>query len=169
MFIMATNAKRVAGEGVGFGLIAGVVFLAVEMLDAVVTRAGLLAPMRSDASIVLGYQVLDSSAATTYLLGLVIHLVLSGLLGLGYAEIESRLPADARRHYLFQIGIGIVYATLLWLIAVEMLATRFFPWFVTARPMKQLLLQAVFFGAPLGLMFAAAVRRTPEVIRPSVG
>ena len=165
----STNGKRVASEGVAFGVLAGVMYLAVEMLDAVAMRASPLAPLRSVASTALGSHALDSSLGSTYVAGLVIHLVLSGLFGLGYAEIEARFPDDARRHYLWQIGIGVVYAALLWLVGVEMIAHRFFPWFVPLRPMRHLLQQALFFGAPLGLMFAAAVRRTRQVIRPSVG
>jgi len=164
-----TNPKRVAGEGFGSGVVAGLIFLAVEMFDAAVAHASPLAPLRSAASVVLGLHALDSWLGTTYVVGLVVHLMLSGLFGLGYAELEARLPADARRQYLVQVGIAVGYAALLWLVNVEMIAHRFFPWLVPIRPMRGLLLEAIFFGAPLGLMFTAAVRRTPRVIRPSVG
>jgi hypothetical protein len=165
----SVNGKRVAAEGFGFGVIAGLILLAVEMFDAAATHASAFAPLRDAASIVLGFHALDASQGTTYAAGLVVHLVLSGLFGLGYAELEARLPADARRHYLIGLGIGVVYAALLWFVNIELVAHSFFPWLVPTRPMRHLLLQALFFGAPLGLMFAAAVRRTPQVFRPSVG
>ncbi len=166
---ISTNGKRVAYEGFGFGLIAGVIYLAAEMASAAMSSADTLAPLRWDASIVLGSHALDSVLGTTYLAGLVVHLLLSGVFGLGYSEIEGRLPADAKRRYGYQILIGIAYAALLWLVNVEIIAHALSPWFVRATPTRHLLLQALFFGGPLGLMFTAAERRTPQIIRPSVG
>lgn len=165
---MAANQKRVAWEGIGFGLIAGVIYLGVEMLDA--ARTGWPAmPLREAASVVLGFGVLDSMLGTTFVVGLAVHLGLSAFFGLVYAELEARFPEDARRRYGVQVAIAIAYAALLWLVNVEMISPKLFPWLVTAGPMKRLLLQAVFYGAPLGIMFVAAERRTPQLIRPSVG
>ncbi len=164
------KAKRVAYEGFGFGLIAGVVFLAAEMVSAAVRTGAPFMPLRWDASVLLGFHALDPSLGTTYLAGLVVHLVLSGLFGLGYAEIEYRLPSDtARRRYGLQFAVGAGYAALLWLVNVEIIAHVVFPWFLGGSPIRDLVLQALFFGGPLGLMFAAAERRTPLLIRPSTG
>ncbi len=164
----ASSGKRVAYEGFGFGLIAGVIYLGVEMLDA--ARTGWPGtPLRQAASLVLGFDVLDSTLGTTFLIGLAVHLVLSGFFGLVYAEIESRLPEDARRRYGVQVAIGIAYAAFVWLVNIEMISPKLFPWLVTAAPMKRLVLQALFYGAPLAAMFVAAERRTPQIIRPSVG
>ena len=165
----AIDNKRVAIEGIGFGVIAGVVFLAAQMLASAVTSAAPFDPLRWDASIVLGFHALDSSLGSTFLAGLAVHLVLSGVYGLLYAELEARLPAEPRRHYGIQAGIGVVFAALLWVINVAVIAHALLPWFVTAAPLTRLVMQAVFFGAPLGLMFTAAERRTPLVVRPAVG
>jgi len=162
------NRKRITVEGAGFGLIAGVIFLAAEMFDSAVTSGLPADPLRRAASVVLGFHALDSSLGTTFLAGLVLYGGLSALAGVGYAQFEFRLPADTRRHYGWQARVGAVYAGLLWTFGA-VVTQRFFPWLVTEAPLRQLLIQALFYGGALGLMFASAERRTPLVVRPSVG
>lgn len=151
--------RRVATEGLGFGLIAGVIFEMMEMFGSAVTSGSPLEPLRMSASIVLGRDALDSHLGTTYLLGFVVHLLLSALFGLIYLEIDAGLPTDAHERYGVQLGLGVVYRMLLWLINVELVAQTLFPWFLTPPPVVQLLLYALFFGAPLGVMFAGTERR----------
>ena len=162
--MLSTTAKRTATEGVGFGVLAGVILLAGE-----IALSGPAEPLRTPASLVLGPNALDSSLGTTYLAGLVVHLVLGGLFGLGYAEIEARLPDEPRRHYGIQVGIAAVYAAMLWLLLMEIVVPGIFPWLITASPWTQLALMVLFFGMPLGWMFAAAKRRVPQLMKPSVG
>ena len=166
---MENQHKRATIEGLGFGLVAGVIMLAVEMLDAGV-RTGMPGdPLRRYASVVLGFHALDSSLGTTFLVGLVIALALAALFGLVYAQFEWRTPAEARRHYGWQMGIGVVYAALLWLFATAFVAEPFCPWLVTTTPLRHLVVVSLFYGGALGLMFAAAARRTPLFVRPSFG
>jgi hypothetical protein len=162
--MLRANQKLTATEGVGFGVLAGVILLAAEMV-----AWGPGAPLRMSASLVLGAHVLDSSLGTTYLAGLVVHLVLAGVFGLGYAEIEARLPGEARRRYGIEIGIAAAYAALVWLGNVELVVPAIFPWFITASPWRQLALTVLFYGVPLGWMFAAAKRRVPRLIAPFAG
>ncbi len=159
--MLSATAKRSATEGVGFGVFAGVILLAAE-----IAMSGTAAPLRSPASLVFGMSAFDSSLGTTFLAGLVVHLVLSGLFGLGYAQIEARLSNEPRQHLGFQIGLAAVYAAFDWLLNVEIIAPVFFPWLITASPWGQLALVTLFFGAPLGWMFAAAERHVPQLIRP---
>jgi hypothetical protein len=156
------NAKRVFAEGATFGVIAGVIFLAAEMLVAGASGAP-LAPLRSAASVVLGLHAVDSFLGTTYLAGLAVHLVLSGLVGLGYAEIEAHLPREGRRRYGVQVGVAMAYAAFVWLVAIDFVAHVFFPWLVTLAPLADLIGCAVFLGIPLGVTFAAAERRLPQI------
>jgi hypothetical protein len=153
----ATEEKRVAREGFGFGVLAGVLLLVAEMLVS-----GPAAPLRMAASLVSGSHALHSSLGTTYLVGLVVHVLLAGIFGLAYGELEARLPEDARRHYGVQIGIATGYATLLWLVT-ELVASAAYPWFLTSEPLIRLALMALFYGAPLGWMFAAPNRPVPHI------
>ena len=161
--MLSATAKRTATEGVGFGVFSGVILLAAE-----IATSGTAAPLRTPASLVLGPAALDSSLGTTYLEGLVVHLVLSGIFGLGYAEIEARLSDEPRRHIGLQIGLGAVYAAAVLLVNLEIIAPVLFPWLITASPWRQLALVSLFFGAPLGWMFAAAERHVPQLRAPSV-
>ena len=166
---MATNRKRVTIEGFGFGLLAGVILLAALMFDSAVRTGAPAEPLRRTASLVLGFHALDSSLGTTYLAGLVVELVLAGIFGVLYAQFEWWIPAEARRHYGWQMGIGVVYAALVWIVGVAFIAHAVFPWMATMTPLRHLVIHALFYGGALGLMFAAAERRTPLVVRPSVG
>ena len=167
---MVSNRKRITAEGFGFGLIAGVIVLAAEIVASAVATGMPGAPLRSWASLVLGCHALDSSLGTTCLAGLVVELVVSGLLGLLYAQFEWLLPAEARRHYGWQIGMGVVYAGLAWIAGLALaVGTRVFPWLATMTPLRDLVLESVFSGGALGLMFAAAERRTPLLVTPSFG
>lgn len=157
--MLSTTAKRTATEGVGFGVLCGVILLAAEI--AVIGPA---ASLRTPASLVLGPGAFDSSLGTTYLAGLVVHVVLSGVFGLGYAEIEARLSDEPRRHIQFQIGLAAIYAIAVYLVSVEIIAPVLFPWLITASPWKDLALMSLFFGAPLGWMMAAAERHVPQLI-----
>jgi hypothetical protein len=166
---MNTNRKRVTFEGFAFGLIAGVILLAALMFDSAVTTGLPADPLRRAASVVLGFHALGSSLGTTYLAGLAVHLALAGFFGVVYAQFEWRLAADARRHYGWQMGIGVVYAALVWIVNVAFLGHWLFPWLVLEYPMRHVVMHALFYGGALGLMFAGAERRTPLHLRPSVG
>lgn len=166
---MATNRKRLTVEGFGFGLLAGVILIAVLMFDSAVKIGSPLEPLRESASLALGFHALDSSLGTTYLVGLVVELALAGIFGILYAQFEWLLPAEARRHYGWQVGMGVVYAGLLWIVNVAFIGHGLFPWTATMYPLRHLVIQALFYGGALGVMFAAAERRTPLVVRPSVG
>jgi hypothetical protein len=158
----ATEEKRVAREGFGFGVLAGVVLLAAEMV-----KSGPAKPLRMAASLVSGSHALGSSIGTTYLVGLVVHLLLAGIFGLAYGELEARMPDDARRNYGVQIGIASGFAALVWL-GTELVASAAYPWFLTSEPLVRLVLMVLFYGAPLGWMFAAAKRRAPHMIDTSL-
>ena len=151
------NQKRVVREGIGFGMIAGVIFGAAELVAA----AGAGTPIRMAASVVLGREALGSSVGTTFLAGIVVHLVMSAVLGLVYVELDARLPAYEQVRYWRQLGLGLVFGALVWLIGFEVVAPWLYPWFLTGHPAAQLVFHALFFGAPLGLMMAASERKIP--------
>src|SRR5580765_2267229 len=119
--MLSTTAKRTATEGVGFGVFAGVILLAAEL-----AASGPAASLRAPASLVLGPAAFDSSLGTTYLAGLVVHLVLSAVFGLGYTEIAARLSDEPRQHVGFQIGLAAVYAVVVWLVNAEIIAPALF-------------------------------------------
>lgn len=166
--IMNTKEKRIAREGLGFGVIAGVVFGMAEVLGAAFTGASPFDPLRASASLALGPHALVAVDGTTYLVGFMVNLVLSAVFGLFYIEVDARFPVFAQTRYGQQLGVGLLFGALVWLLDFGIVAQSLFPWLRDTRPFVQLLMHALFFGAPLGLMMAATERRTHPKL-PTLG
>lgn len=163
---MATSTRRGIREGIGFGLIAGIIFAAMEVAGAALMGNPPLMPLRMFASVVLGQAALETvSTGTALLVGSVVHLVLSALFGVVYGLVNSRLSAETRTGWARQAGIGLLFGVLIWLVNFQVIARAFYPWFLTTPQFLQMLMHAVFFGLPLGLMYAAAERRVVHVQR----
>jgi hypothetical protein len=56
---------------------------------------------------------------------------------------------------LFTVGV--------WLVTFQFVARGYYPWFLGTSQFFQLLMHALFFGVPLGLLFAAAERRRAAI------
>jgi hypothetical protein len=163
---MTSATKRGVKEGIGFGIVAGVIFALMETVAAAGMGDPPLMPFRMFASIVLGEAALETiGTGTAFLVGSIVHLVLSGVFGLVYGVLNSRLSVEARTAWTSQAGIGLAFGAVLWLVNFQVIARIAFPWFLMAPQFAQLMLHALFFGLPLGLMYAAAERRTHRVWR----
>lgn len=160
---MAEKTKRGAKEGIAFGLLAGVVFALVEIVVSAAMGNPPLMPVRMFASIVLGQSAMMGSLGTAIVVGVVLHLILSAAYGLAYGLFNARLPSRTETSWGHQFGIGLAFGALLWLVNFHIFAPLFFPWFLGAPQLLQLILHAVFFGLPLALMYAGAERRVQHV------
>src|SRR5688572_27077057 len=107
---MAAATKRGAKEGISFGLIAGVVFAVMEVVGAAVMGNPLLMPFRMFASVVLGQAAMETTpAGTAFIVGVIAHLVLSGLFGLVYGLVNARLSSETQTRWSRQVAIGLLF------------------------------------------------------------
>jgi hypothetical protein len=150
-----------AWNGLGFGLVAGGVFALAECVAAFLGGHGVLDPMRYAASVLLGVRALtEGPIGLIIAAGLGVHLGLSALFGLAYSLIDARLAPDLRPKVVHQTAVGMLFALCAWVVTFQLIARGYYPWFQQQTPQFfQLLMHALFFGAPLGWLFAVAERR----------
>jgi hypothetical protein len=160
---MAEAARRAAKEGIGFGLIAGVIFALAEMVVAAIMGNSALMPFRMFASILLGAAAMETTPiGTAFIIGSLVHLALSAAYGLIYGLINARFSTETQTNWGRQAGLGLLFGAILWLVNFQIIARILYPWFLTTPQFLQLLLHALFFGLPLSLMYAGAERHVRE-------
>lgn len=159
---------RVVGQGMTYGLIAGLVFGAVELIGSAAMDNPALMPVRLSASVLLGREAFSEAVWRGWFVavGLGVHFALSALFGLLYGVIESRLGVEGRTSWGRQSVVGLLFGAAVWLVDVQIIARLFYPWFLEAPQLLRLALHAVTFGLPLGLMFAATERYQRRTRRP---
>lgn len=147
--------------GAGFGLVAGFIFAVVEIIASVAMGGPALMPVRMFASVVLGQGALTGALSLGWVIvvGLVVHFALSALFGLIYGALESRMGVEGRTSWGRQSALGLLFGAAVWLVNFQIIARLIYPWFLAAPQFLQLMLHAVAFGLPLGLMFAAFERQ----------
>jgi hypothetical protein len=155
-------------EGISFGVIAGIIFAVMQ----VITAGGLgqtgLMPLRMFASVVMGSGAMTTTeVAATVVVGVIVHLVLSAAFGAIYGMIDARIAERHRASWASQAVFGMVYGVVLWFVNFQIIARILYPWFLGTPQGLQMMLHALAFGLPVGLMFAATERRTiPTLRRP---
>jgi hypothetical protein len=154
-----------AAHGLLYGIAAGGVFALAELISAAVgDRLATVAPIRMAASVVLGQRALNEAPlGQVAAVGLAVHVALCAFWGLLYSFIDSRLTLDVRPSAAFQAASGMLFGMGVWLFDIQFIARGYFPWFLDPPQFLQAVLHAVFFGLPLGLLFAAAERRRVEL------
>lgn len=160
---MSEVTRRSVKEGIGFGLLAGVIFAVVQIIAAVAMGMSALEPMRMFASVLFGAAALQFGPGAALIAGGIIHLVLAAIFGVVYGLINARLPLEAHTNAGTQVVLGLVYGAALWLVTYQIIARVAYPWFLDANQLAQFLLHAIFFGLPLGLLYAAGERRAVTV------
>jgi hypothetical protein len=164
---MRDDARKAALDGIGFGLVAGMIFALVEI--AVAGRGGApMAPLRMSASVVLGVAALDqTSVVMAAAVGMGVHLALSGLFGLAYGLLDGHRPQEPERSWTRQAGFGTLYGLVLWLIDFQIVGRLSHPWFLAVPQLGQAVLHAFFFGLPLALMYVQRARhaRPMEILQ----
>jgi hypothetical protein len=153
------DVSRSVKQGVGCGLIAGAVFAIAQVVGAITTGEPPIIAFRRSASVLLGPAALTTiPTAVAIIVGLIAHAYLSTMYGLSYGIYNSALSTSIRRSARHQAAIGALYGAALWLVNLQIFARIVFPWLLAVPQLIQLFLHAVCFGAPLGLLYAAAVR-----------
>jgi hypothetical protein len=149
-----------AKNGLGFGLLAGVVFAVAQCLTSWIAGDGLLMPVRYAASVALGVGALTGMPLALILaVGLGLHFAFSAFLGLAYSLLDARLSPELRPSVAHQTAVGMLFGIGVWVMTFQFMGRGYFPQFLQLPQFGQMVMHAVFFGAPLGLLFAAAERR----------
>jgi len=151
-----SDVSRSIKSGVGSGLIAGVVFAIAQVIATVAMGEPAIVAFRRYASILLGPPALASLPAGTVIsIGLFAHLYLSAMYGLFYGVYNSALTMPTRRSFARQAAVGSLFGVMLWLINFHVFALYRYPWLLELPRLPQLVLHALCFGLPLGLLYAA--------------
>jgi hypothetical protein len=164
---MRDDARKAAIDGVGYGLVAGMIFALVEIAVAGRGDAPLM-PLRMSASVLLGRAALDTTGiGLTVLIGMGVHLALSALFGLAYGLLDGQRPQEPDRSWGRQAGFGMLYGMALWLINFQIVGRLTYPWFLTVPQLGQAVMHSFFFGLPLALMYVQRARhaRPLEMLR----
>ena len=147
--------------GVWAGLIAGAVFLMLEMLMVwAFMSESPWAPPRMIAAMVLGEGILPQpNAPATFGFGIVMTaLIIHFVLAAGYGLIGGALAH--RFGFGGAIAVGVAFGLALYLINFYLIAAVLFPWFAMARNWISVFAHIVF-GAVLGLAYVRM--RKPRV------
>lgn len=139
------------------GLIAGIVFMMLEMLLVATVGGGSpWGPPRMIAAIGMGKDVLPPPATFDFaimMVALIIHLVLAAVLGIVFALI-----AEAGRWGLTTSAIaGMIFGIVIYFVNFYGM-TAIFPWFAMARGMISLFAHAMF-GLVLGYAYRSMTAR----------
>jgi hypothetical protein len=162
-----SDVSRSIKEGAGFGLIAGVVFAIAQVFATMLAGDPAIVAFRRLASVLLGATALQATpTATAVVIGLIAHLYLSVMFGLFYGIYNSALTMPTRRSLPRQAVIGPLYGVMLWLVNFHVFARYRYPWLLELPQAPQVFLHAIFYGLPLGLLYARAERRVVPVQRP---
>jgi hypothetical protein len=171
-----TRAPVIATESgatvaAGLGALAGLILLAAEVLVSALSGAGFATPLRYAASVVAGQDALERTGPFVISGGLVVHLFISAGWGCVFGAIQRALPPTTQVAPRRQALIGLAFGAAVWAIDLQMIAGALCPWFLDVPQAAQLALHAALFGAPLGVLFAAAASRGPlrPVVEPARG
>jgi hypothetical protein len=99
----------------------------------------------------------------TVFLGILVHFVLSAAFGAVYGLIEERMREGYRRNLATQAVFGMVFGVALWLVNFQIVARILYPWFLMTPQGIQMMIHALAFGLPLGLLFGAWERAEHRV------
>lgn len=165
---MNRTTRRGMKEGIGLGIVAAIVFALAEVVVAAITTGSPLMPFRMFASVVMGSSALEPAATgigTAFVVGSLVHLALGALFGLAYGLFNAALSTETQTSMTREAIIGLSFGIALWLVNFHIIARAVFPWFLDTNQATQMLLHALFYGLPLGVMYAGAERRAHHIRR----
>lgn len=94
---MRRSTSRGIREGLAFGLVAGLLFAVFEVIATVAMGGPALNPFRMFSSVVLGVDAMQEiSIGTAFVVGLIVHLALSGAFGIIYGVVSARMSGATR-------------------------------------------------------------------------
>lgn len=140
------------------GLIAGLVFMMMEMILVAVAGGGSpWGPPRMIAAMVMGEQVLPPPAtfdAGVFTVAMIVHFVLSIVLAFVFAWVASRW----RMNLGVAVLVGAVFGFLVYLINFYPVAAALFPWFAMGRNWITIV-SHIAFGLVLAWSYVAIARK----------
>ena len=155
-----SNVSKSIKEGVVAGLVAGTLFAIAQVVSVMAAGELPMLAFRRSASVLLGPAALTATpTASAIAIALIAHLYLSAIYGLCYGIYNSALSGLSRRSAPRQTIIGPLYGAVLWLVNFQVFARALYPWLLVLPQPAQLVLHAVGFGLPLGLLYATAEHR----------
>lgn len=143
-----TSSRSHLKAGAFAGLIAGAVFMMMEMGLVALSGGSPWAPPRMIAAIVMGEGVLPPPANFDLMImiaAMAVHFMLSIVIGLGFAFIAKRFGL------LMAVGVGAVVGLALYVVNFYGM-TAIFPWFAMARNTISIV-SHIAFGMVLGLSY----------------
>ncbi|HMG20675.1 MAG TPA: hypothetical protein VK607_05135 [Kofleriaceae bacterium] len=162
-----SDVSKSIKEGVVAGLVAGVLFAIAQVVSVMVAGDLPMLAFRRSASVLLGPAALTTTpTASAIVVALIAHLYLSAIYGLCYGIYNSALSGLSRRSASRQTIIGPLYGAVLWLVNFQVFARALYPWLLALPQPSQLVLHAVGFGLPLGLLYATAEHRGHPIAPP---
>jgi hypothetical protein len=166
---MHTRNERNIGEGIGFGIVAGLTLLIANISASLAAGLGAMYPVRAAASVVYGGPAFDPSQladANALVIGLGVHLALSAFFGSVYAMVMAWRSHETRTSWQRQAAFGLGFGLLVWFTNFQVVARAIYPWMLGDPQLEQALMHAVFFGLPMGVLYATAERRA-DLVEPA--
>ena len=139
------------------GIIAGIVFMMLEMALVMMQGMSPWGPPRMMAAMVMGQGVLpppESFSMGIMMVAMLVHMMLSIVLGLIGAWIVHRF------NWGWALAIGAVFGIAIYIVNFYIVAPAMFPWFVMARNATSAF-SHMMFGAVFGLVYVWLRRPKP--------
>lgn len=161
---MREDTRRGIQECVLFGLVLGPLLATAEVVSYLALGLGAERPLRLAASLFVGEQAFfHKDGATVTMVAFGAHLLLAAIWGALFGAVAAHAPFGVRRKYLDQALLGMAFGALVWVVDFQLLGRLLSPWMLTDPILPQLLPHMLGFGLPLGLLFARAERRVPDL------
>lgn len=161
---MREGTRRGIQECVLFGLVLGPLLATIEVVTYLALGLGAERPLRLTASLFVGPQAFtQADGATVTLVAFGAHLLLAAVWGALFGAFAAHAPLRVRRGYSDQAVLGMAFGAVVWLVDFQVLGRLISPWMLDDPMLPQLLPHMLGFGLPMGLLFARAERRVPDV------
>jgi hypothetical protein len=160
---------RIEAETVVSGVIAGAIMAGLESMASLVAGHHVLLPFRYAASIVMGRDAFETGWLSVFIVGALVHFSIATMFAFAYGVLNTQLPWRARVWGAREAMMGMLFATVAWLLNFQLIARFYYPWMLDHSQPVQWWLHAVGFGLPLGLLFAAREKALEDTPRPAGG
>jgi hypothetical protein len=160
---------RIEAETVISGILAGAIMGGLEMVASLAGGYHLLLPLRYAASVVMSRHAFEAGWLTVVLIGGVVHFSIATMFAFAFGVFNTQVPWRSRIWGAREALLGMVFATLIWLLDFQLIARFFYPGMLDHSQVMQWWLHVVGFGFPLGLLFAAREKTPAQVVRPAGG
>jgi hypothetical protein len=160
---------RIEAETVVSGIIAGAIMAGLESMASLISGEHVLLPFRYAASIVMSSHAFEAGWLAVVLVGAIVHFSIATMFAFAYGVVNTQLSSRSRVWGAREALMGIVFATVVWLLDFQVIARFFYPWMLDHSQLVQWWIHAVGYGFPLGLLFAAREKTPEDVVRPAGG